>query len=146
MICLKCKFKPICPIHKCFMKKTEGEYGKFYFCPKLSEQAVECEIRATFSEWDKYYHLSDAETRKSRQEAHAAFDPIWKQLGIPRATCYRWLNKMMKLTSKECHIQHFSVKQCKLVIDLLKSDSDLSELLKDGLPLYRNLNEKHTRV
>lgn len=59
--------------------------------------------------------LADAELRAAKQRAHAAFDPLWKEEGIPRKAAYAWLAKKMGVPVEQCHIGEFDVQQCAAV-------------------------------
>lgn len=63
--------------------------------------------------------LADAELRRAKQEAHAAFDPLWQQegnKGAARARAYRWLAQELKIPAEQCHIGMFDVDQCAAVV------------------------------
>lgn len=55
---------------------------------------------------------ADANTREARQQAHAAFDPLWRAKmardrcgkGRARRAAYRWLAKQLQLRADYCHI------------------------------------------
>lgn len=64
--------------------------------------------------------LANGETRKWRQKAHAAFDPIWKRGGISRVIAYSRLAELMGLTKDECHIGRFGVSDCQRLIEVVK--------------------------
>lgn len=59
--------------------------------------------------------LANKPTRKARQAAHAAFDPLWKEGGMSRRQAYAWLQKALSLSEDECHIGMFSIEQCERV-------------------------------
>lgn len=70
--------------------------------------------------------LANAELRKAKQEAHAAFDPLW-QRKIAREQCskgharragYRWLSEQLGIPIKETHIGYFDVEQCRRVVQV----------------------------
>jgi len=75
--------------------------------------------------------LADDELRYWKKQAHAAFDPIWKERferknkidpkykkGMARGGRYKRLSQEMNLTRAECHIGMFDVDQCKKVVQL----------------------------
>lgn len=90
--------------------------------------------------------LANAELRKWKQAAHAAFDPLWRakfrhrvaggegKSGRPggdhykpvyaRNSAYKWLAEQMGIERKECHIGMFDVDQCKRVISLCRPIGD----------------------
>lgn len=59
--------------------------------------------------------LANAELRMAKSEAHAAFDPLWRDGGMTRSAAYKWLAHKMGLPAGECHIGEFDVAQCKEV-------------------------------
>lgn len=61
--------------------------------------------------------LANAELRRAKQAAHAAFDPIWKNREMSRAKAYRWLANRLSVPASECHIGMFDTHQCKAVIE-----------------------------
>lgn len=62
--------------------------------------------------------LADAETRRARSAAHAAFDPIWKSKKMSRSKAYKWLADQMGIEVKKCHISWFNSDECRQVIDV----------------------------
>lgn len=63
--------------------------------------------------------LADAATKTARKNAHAAFDPIWKNQknkGKARTEAYAWLAKELDIEVWRCHISWFDVSYCKAVI------------------------------
>ncbi len=56
----------------------------------------------------------DAATRASRQDAHAAFDTLWKgtHRQMSRRGAYQWMMLRMNLPVEEAHIGRFTQKQC----------------------------------
>lgn len=67
--------------------------------------------------------LANAELRAAKQEAHAAFDPMWRGGGMTRATAYRWLAKKMGLPVSACHIGELDVSQCREVVRLCNKET-----------------------
>lgn len=67
--------------------------------------------------------LANAELRKWKSKAHQAFDPLWKFNGKNRNECYQWLAKKMNIPVNKCHIGMFTVDQCKMVVDICKTEN-----------------------
>ena len=67
--------------------------------------------------------LADAETRKLRQEVHAAFDPIWKQKNYRtgRTKAYAILAAKMGIPMDECHVGMFDAAKCELALSVMPS-------------------------
>ena len=70
--------------------------------------------------------LANAELRKAKNAAHAAFDRLW-QAKIRRDGCakrqargagYTWLAEQMGIAREDCHIGMMDVAQCLLVVRL----------------------------
>jgi zinc-finger-containing domain len=60
--------------------------------------------------------LANAELRKARMEAHAAFDPLWKtQQFESRGRAYSWLSSQLGIHRKKCHISWLSLEDCRRV-------------------------------
>ena len=62
--------------------------------------------------------LANAELRRAKQRAHAAFDPIWQSRTMGRKQAYAWLAKQLCLTADEAHIGEFDVAQCGRVVEV----------------------------
>lgn len=60
--------------------------------------------------------LANAELRREKTAAHAAFDPIWKSGRKSRRGAYEWLSKRLSIPFKDCHIGMFDVDTCKRVV------------------------------
>jgi hypothetical protein len=64
--------------------------------------------------------LANAELRKTKQAAHAAFDPLWRSGDMSRAMAYGWLSDKLGIPYEQCHIGMFDIDQCKAVIAAVK--------------------------
>ena len=64
--------------------------------------------------------LADAELRKYKKAAHAAFDPIWRRGQTTRRAAYKWLAEQLGIPEQETHIGMFDVAQCKQAIAVCK--------------------------
>lgn len=60
--------------------------------------------------------LANAELRRAKSAAHAAFDPLWRQGGMPRRDAYKWLAQALRMRRQDCHIGMFDVAHCAAVI------------------------------
>jgi hypothetical protein len=54
----------------------------------------------------------------ARGEAHAAFDPLWKSGQMSRSQAYKWLAAQMDLPPEDCHMEKFTVEQCRKVVEI----------------------------
>lgn len=71
--------------------------------------------------------LANAELRRAKLAAHAAFDPIWKGGRRNRRSAYKWLAGKLGISPDECHIGMFDVERCRKVIAICGVD-DLEAL------------------
>lgn len=62
--------------------------------------------------------LADPHLRKLKQEAHEAFDPIWKGGYLPRTAAYEVLSTAFGLLPEQTHIGMFDEELCRKVIRL----------------------------
>ena len=61
--------------------------------------------------------LANAELRRWKANAHALFDPFWRDGTRSRANAYRKLAKAMGIQpASQCHIGWMDVEQCKAVV------------------------------
>lgn len=64
--------------------------------------------------------LANAELRKAKMDAHAAFDPHWQGRKMARVHAYRLLANKLGIRADDCHIGMFDVETCKRVVDICK--------------------------
>ena len=70
--------------------------------------------------------LANADLRKAKSAAHAAFDPMWKakmrrdqvKKHEARGAAYAWLSREMNLHPDDTHIGMFDIDQCRRVLEL----------------------------
>ena len=62
--------------------------------------------------------LANAELRRAKSDAHAAFDPLWREGSMSRHQAYKWLAQQMGIDKSEAHIGMFDVAQCKRVVQI----------------------------
>jgi hypothetical protein len=62
--------------------------------------------------------LANAELRAAKQQAHAAFDPLWKDKKMKRKDAYYWLSKELGIPYGDAHIGHFDVELCKRTVEV----------------------------
>lgn len=60
--------------------------------------------------------LANAELRREKQRAHAAFDPLWRSKTMSRKEAYRWLAQAIGVSEANCHIGMMDVLACKAVV------------------------------
>jgi hypothetical protein len=96
---------------------------KFYRCVPCHAY-VGCHVKTG----EPFGSLANATLRKLRNQAHAAFDPLWLELGGThgnkkqyRTNAYSLLAKAMDISVENCHIAVFDEDQCREVINLCNS-------------------------
>lgn len=59
--------------------------------------------------------LANSDLRKAKQAAHAAFDPLWRELDLfkNRRKAYAWLSEQLGISKKKCHIGMFDEPTCR---------------------------------
>jgi len=62
--------------------------------------------------------LANAELRKAKSAAHAAFDPMWKDGKKKRGSAYAWLSDQLGIDKRDCHIGMFDVETCRRVVEI----------------------------
>lgn len=67
--------------------------------------------------------LANAELRRAKMAAHAAFDPLWKSGRMSRSEAYAWLADRLGIEADVCHIGMFDVAMCELVCEEVKQCS-----------------------
>ena len=60
--------------------------------------------------------LANAELRKAKMAAHAAFDPLWKSGAMTRQQAYKWLAEGLGINAANCHIGMFDLCGCQAVV------------------------------
>lgn len=60
--------------------------------------------------------LANAELRRAKQRAHAAFDPLWKSGTMRRKDAYAWLAGAIGVAKQNCHIGMFDVDACRATV------------------------------
>lgn len=66
--------------------------------------------------------LANAELRKLKMLAHAAFDPKWKTGRMRRSEAYGILADRLGIKKKDCHIGMFDEETCRRVIEISNED------------------------
>jgi hypothetical protein len=66
--------------------------------------------------------LADAELRQAKQDAHVAFDQLWRATtpagSFDRSGAYAWLAQELGIRREDCHIGMFDVAQCQRVVEV----------------------------
>jgi len=81
--------------------------------------------------------LANAELRKAKIAAHAAFDPLWQRKialdkcnkGYARRAGYKWLAAQLGLPVYKTHIGYMSLEECRKVVEVcnaVKAQKDVA--------------------
>ncbi|MBQ9346670.1 MAG: DUF3268 family zinc-finger domain-containing protein [Oscillibacter sp.] len=94
-------------------------YGMIYLCPHCG--AYVGVHRGTDKPLGR---LANAELRRWKKAAHAAFDPLWRygRFAGRRNDAYAWLAEQMGLPPSETHIGMFDVLKCRMVVQICRAD------------------------
>lgn len=82
---------PICPNCQKIAQEVKTKYGLRNKC---------CDLWS----WDRH-PLVDAETHAARNEAHKAFDNLWKSGATSRGNSYRLLREALGISKEQCHMK-----------------------------------------
>lgn len=71
---------------------------------------------------------ADKETRRAREAAHAAFDPMWQKRqrlsGLSKSTArnrgYKWLAEQLGIARRDCHIGHMNAEMARRVVEICR--------------------------
>lgn len=74
--------------------------------------------------------LANAELRRAKTNAHAAFDRLWRAKMMregcterqARAGTYAWLAEQMRIPPRDCHIGHMDIATCVRVVEICEPD------------------------
>lgn len=72
--------------------------------------------------------LANAELRRAKMKAHAAFDPLWKSGVLDRHSAYAWLAEVLGVSRADCHIGMMDVDACKAVVAAVASRGNAPRL------------------
>ena len=67
---------------------------------------------------DAYGRVANKELRLAKNDAHRAFDRIWREKHMGRGKAYKWLGKQLGIPKDYCHIGYFGVDTCKRVVEV----------------------------
>lgn len=69
--------------------------------------------------------LADAELRRAKMRAHAAFDPAWRSGRLSRSRAYARLATALGIPRSRCHIGYFDVAECERVVAAVYAHPEL---------------------
>jgi len=110
---------PHCPTCGSLGDLTESPWGYRYECVPCGTR-VGCHPGTTHA----LGTMADAETRQLRINAHALFDPIWRDTmrrrhtskRVARSDAYQWLAAALALPVEDCHIAMLDAAGCRRVM------------------------------
>jgi len=97
-------------------------YDKDFYLCRPCDAYVGCHTGTTIP----LGRLANAELRRAKLQAHAAFDPIWKNGHKSRGGAYAWLSEQLNISKELCHIGMFDVDQCRRVTEVCQEFHDNS--------------------
>lgn len=65
--------------------------------------------------------LANAELRRAKSAAHAAFDPLWRSREMKRGDAYAWLADAIGMSGANCHIGMMDIDACRAVVAAVKA-------------------------
>lgn len=110
--------------------------NRFFWC-KPCDARVGChDVKG--HKYVPFGSMANKELRNLRQQAHRAFDPIWKAENrkVNRFEAYGMLAARMGITREECHIGMFNEEQCLKVVEVMKDLADVAIFLKGDRRQY----------
>jgi zinc-finger-containing domain len=90
--------------------------GAFVGCHKAGSYRFEDDRKIAHDGTEPLGRLADAELRRAKMAAHAAFDPMWKARGMGRRQAYAWLADRLRLPVERTHIGEFDAATCARVV------------------------------
>jgi ssDNA-binding Zn-finger/Zn-ribbon topoisomerase 1 len=102
-----------CPDCGRAMALRRSRYGPFYGC--TGYPLCEASHGAHKATGKPLGVPANAETKRARERAHAAFDPLWKSGGMKRREAYAWL--ATELDIPEAHMGEMDVAMCARVVE-----------------------------
>ena len=113
---------PYCGRRAAFVDSKEiygTSYGMIYLC-----RPCDAYVGVHKGTYKPLGRLANAELRRFKRDAHAAFDPLWKygRFIHQRNAAYQWLAEQMGLPRSETHIGMFDVPMCRKVIGICERE------------------------
>ncbi|GAF98235.1 unnamed protein product [marine sediment metagenome] len=111
-----------CPECGADMVLRKSKYGKFYGCSRWPE----CDATHGADGDGRPLGIpADKATRRARQQAHTAFDGLWRgsEATRSRAKAYKWLQGVLGLSPDECHIANLDREACGRVVEACREQA-----------------------
>lgn len=120
---------PVCPYCgklSVFMPTSEKLYRGTDFGPAYACEPCGAWVGCHKGTRHALGRLANAELRKAKIAAHAAFDQLWKRKmardqihkHAARSAGYAWLAKQLDVPTADCHIGMFDVERCRRVVEV----------------------------
>jgi hypothetical protein len=115
-------WRPTCPYcaGKAELKESaevypnaKQDYGPVWVCDTCDAR-VGCHPNSDYAPMGR---LANAELRRWKVKAHAAFDPLWRRDGFSRSEAYEYLRIRMGEV-KPVHIGDMGVAECRQVVEI----------------------------
>ena len=100
-------------------KKASAPNAQLYVCGRFP--ACDSYVAAHRDSHLPMGTLANADLRRQRVMAHAAFNRLWESGLMTRKQAYRWLQAKLGLPEQETHIGKFATYRCEQVIQLCNS-------------------------
>lgn len=115
------KIEVICPYcsSRAIFTDSSVIYGRSYGMVYLCANYPNCDayVGVHKGTHNPLGRMANAELRKWKNRAHAAFDPTWKHRKMPRQKAYQELARRLKIPVGAAHIGMFDVEECKQVVE-----------------------------
>lgn len=117
LLCPYCASKPELVGGDVVYPHRHDLYAKWFYLCRPCDAYVGCHPGTT----KPLGRLANAELRKAKNAAHAAFDPLWKDGKRKRKEAYAWLATQIGVAGKNCHIGMFDVETCRRVVEVCRA-------------------------
>jgi len=98
-------------------------YHKFFWDCRQCDAYVGCHENS--ADHKPYGIMANPPLREAKQNAHATFDPVWKNGKMKRKDAYKWLSKKLEIDYENCHIGMFNIEMCNKVISVCRQQGDI---------------------
>ena len=117
---------PYCSAPSVYLPSSASLYGGRNFGPVWICPPCQAWVGCHTGTAKPLGRLADAALRQAKQDAHAAFDPLWqarqRRDGTSehdaRSRGYAWLAEQLGVSAKDCHIGMFDLATCRRVVDI----------------------------
>ena len=93
--------------------------GAYVGCHKAGAKIYDGQKRMVSDGTVPLGRLANATLRRLKQEAHAAFDPLWRSGAMTRVEAYAWLAAQLGVSVRNCHIGMMDDDGCRAVLQVV---------------------------